>query len=411
MSNKFQVLSLNCWGLKFVSKKRKERLEAIAQHLVESEYDIVGLQEIWVYNDFEMVRHKTRASLPYTHFFHTGVFGAGLAIFSKFPIIKSFATPYSLNGNPLKVLQGDWYVSKAVGCCHLLHPNGDIIEVYNTHLIAQYNPNDENGFHRAAQGWELSCILKDAVASGNHVISLGDYNSIPDNLVITMIKSYAGLTDSWDEINGSTVVYPPYNSGIKMSEIASNNGLTCATPTNTLSGRINQKQPGERLDYIFYRHTSDLKCLSSRVCLTEPVVCLKCSYSDHFGVCSVFTITRKTKGEIEKATDCSILDAGIIEQVVELLSSGLSNANKRRTGYLVQFGIGSGVWIILLIVCSVIRPPSWAIVIFDIFIVSSAIYSFLFFLMTVLYSRVEEGAFRRLYDDFHIARNRPSHYK
>ncbi|ORX90811.1 DNase I-like protein [Basidiobolus meristosporus CBS 931.73] len=406
MASTLRVLTLNCWGLKFVSKKRKQRLEAIAHYLVEHDYDLVGLQEIWVYEDFEMVKHKTKHSLPYAHFFHTGIFGAGLAIFSKFPIVKSYVQPYSLNGNPLKILQGDWYVAKAVGCCHLEYPDGGIIEVYNTHLIAQYSPNDDNGFHRAAQGWELSRVLKDALSNGNHVIALGDYNSIPDNLVIKMIESYTGLTDSWDEINGSGVIHPPYDPSLSMVEIARCNGMTSIIPTNTLSGNPNQKHPGERLDYIFYARTANLRCTASQVCLTEPVVSLKCSYSDHFGVCSTFSITPKPRGAMG-ATEYSSAtwDVDIFGELNQLLTSGLESVHRKNTGYIVRFAVGLIVWVILLVVCSIITPPSWAIAVFDVFMVGFAIYSFLFFLMFVLYTRVEDGAFRRLLDDLQVARN------
>ena len=48
------MFTLNCWGLKVVSKLRKERFSAIANYLCEhpgSGYDVVFLQVI-VYRDY-----------------------------------------------------------------------------------------------------------------------------------------------------------------------------------------------------------------------------------------------------------------------------------------------------------------------------------------------------------------------
>ena len=42
------VFSLNCWGIGCgVSRDRVVRMRAIGQHLADSDYDIVCLQEVW----------------------------------------------------------------------------------------------------------------------------------------------------------------------------------------------------------------------------------------------------------------------------------------------------------------------------------------------------------------------------
>ena len=43
-----EVLTLNCWGLKYLSKAREQRLRAIADRIADTHHDIVTLQEIWV---------------------------------------------------------------------------------------------------------------------------------------------------------------------------------------------------------------------------------------------------------------------------------------------------------------------------------------------------------------------------
>ena len=50
------VLTLNCWGIGMgVSKDRVARFRAIAQHLADSDYDIVCLQEVWCPSDFRTI--------------------------------------------------------------------------------------------------------------------------------------------------------------------------------------------------------------------------------------------------------------------------------------------------------------------------------------------------------------------
>ncbi|KAK9760733.1 phospholipase C type enzyme, partial [Basidiobolus ranarum] len=402
MTSEISVFTLNCWGLKFVSQKRRQRLDAIAHYLAESEYDIVGLQEVWVFEDFEMVRRIVSEVLPYARFFHTGVFGAGLAIFSKFPIVNGFARPYSLNGNPLKVFQGDWYVAKAVACCHLLHPTAGVIEVYNTHLIAQYSSEDENSYHRAAQGWELTRLIAEAVRNGNHIIALGDYNSIPDNLVINMLKTYGGLTDSWNQVCGVKMRGTSYNPNLSVDDIVRLNGLTCDVPSNTFTKRKLKQQmsnqlPGERLDYIFYSQSPYLKCKDSQVCLTELVPGLGCSYSDHFGVTSSFEISNKSSGiEIEnfphhdiesiETPGDSIKDENLIELLLHLLWAGLNNSHQRRNGYYWRFWISFTALVILYLVIVIIQPISWVIAILNLALFVLALYAFTFFLVSILYA-------------------------
>lgn len=63
-------------GLKFFSKLRRERLTAIANRLAESEYDLIGLQEIWVESeDWTYMRTVCKEVYPYGQFFFTYVTG------------------------------------------------------------------------------------------------------------------------------------------------------------------------------------------------------------------------------------------------------------------------------------------------------------------------------------------------
>lgn len=57
-------------GLKYVAKHRKQRIAAIASVLASSDYDIIALQELWVFADYEHVRDSVVSRLPYSKFFY-----------------------------------------------------------------------------------------------------------------------------------------------------------------------------------------------------------------------------------------------------------------------------------------------------------------------------------------------------
>lgn len=132
------VLTLNCWGLKYISTLRRERLKEIGRKLAEATpaLDIVGLQELWTQEDYASIRSQTRHILPYGKFYYSGIFGGGLAILSKWPIVESSMMRYPLNGRPNAFYHGDWYVGKGVACAKIRYGPGnkDIAEVFTTHV-------------------------------------------------------------------------------------------------------------------------------------------------------------------------------------------------------------------------------------------------------------------------------------
>lgn len=132
------VLTFNCWGLKFISTLRQPRLAEIGRQiaLLDPPPDIVGLQECWTQEDFAAICSATESILPYTKFYFTGVFGGGLAILSRWPIIDSSMSGYPLNGRPTAFFRGDWYVGKGIArACIKFGPGPkDIVQVFNTHV-------------------------------------------------------------------------------------------------------------------------------------------------------------------------------------------------------------------------------------------------------------------------------------
>ncbi|KAF9126110.1 phospholipase C type enzyme [Mortierella sp. 14UC] len=260
---RLSVLTLNCWGL-LLPNHRQHRMRTIGQHMLEASpgYDIVGLQEVWAPQDFLLIREIVKDVLPFSKLWTSGLFGSGLATFSKYPIVSSSLTRFSLNGDPWPVWQGDWYDGKSCGSVVVAHPLAGEIEVFNTHL--------------------------------------GDFNSPPRSLAVGLLTHYGRLTDSWDSLH--PLPRGPLPRNLTPAQGVALLGITCDTPLNswtsesTWVNEISRDPIGERLDYIFYNASSEFKCLQSDVVLREKVPGVGgpdapwINMSDHYAVHSVFSV-------------------------------------------------------------------------------------------------------------------------
>ena len=313
------ILTLNCWGLKYISKYRKERLSEIGNRLASytPQLDIVGLQECWTYLDYLSIRDSTRSFLPYGKFYHSGIFGGGLAILSRWPIRESSMFRYSLNGRPQAFFRGDWFVGKGVACARIELPDGVNIELFNTHLHAPYEkePNDSYICHRTAQAWEIAKLMRAASDRGSLVIGLGDFNMVPLSFAHVLIESRAGVQDVWRVVKpassvGASLDPPEKERRKRVNEEETPNvdtslqehGHTCDSVLNTWRwNKSHQKQlaqghdrevlgtdmdsKAKRLDYIFFGGIGNgWKVANVKVALTERHPTLRCSLSDHFAV-------------------------------------------------------------------------------------------------------------------------------
>ncbi|KAJ5815478.1 hypothetical protein N7474_007255 [Penicillium riverlandense] len=329
-----RILTLNCWGLKFIAKYRHERLSEIGRQLALASPppEIVGLQECWTQQDYESIRQQTRHILPYGKFYFGGIFGAGLAILSRWPIEESSMYAYPLNGRPTAFFRGDWFVGKGVACARVRFGRGtaDVAEVFTTHLHAPYErePNDSYLCHRTAQAWEISKLMRGAAERGHLVIGLGDFNMLPSSFAHRLITAQSPVRDVWRELHPDSSV----GAAIDAVEKARNrpipsaefnmleNGATCDGAYNTWrwsKAMRKQLDKGEdvtvdkdapdprakRLDYIFVGDGGYApefppprwSVESARLAMTERHPTLRCSLSDHFAVEAVITRSPSTK--------------------------------------------------------------------------------------------------------------------
>ena len=373
------VMTYNCLGLKYLVHYRKERLSEIGHQIsvLDPAPHIVGLQECWVPEDFESIRRQTSSILPYSKFYWSGVFGAGLAILSKFPIEESSMTTYPINGRPTAFFRGDWFVGKGIAYARLRIPSSSLspftssdrpagpgtgfsspkpqdqaVSVFTSHLHAPYSHFDNvpNAYldHRTAQAWELRKHLRRAMATGDLVLALGDFNSLPETLphrIITSKPSTAlgddasgdGLYDVWRILHPDSSLgpsdHPPQAArNLEVPSVKYNitlNGATSDNFTNTWrwspaeqKRQYRTRSPralriisdkeldpnGKRLDYIFYGHRPLATYASNYDSKTENTAqqrwmianahvgmmqlhpTLNCSLSDHYSVHATFSL-------------------------------------------------------------------------------------------------------------------------
>ncbi|GEQ67993.1 hypothetical protein JCM33374_g1659 [Metschnikowia sp. JCM 33374] len=280
------LLTFNCWGLKYVSKVRKARLQAIAEKLASSDHDIVALQEIWVEEDWQYIEEKCHAVFPHRRFFKAGIVaGPGLALLSKVPIDSSFLYRFPINGRPSAFFRGDWLVGKSIAVTVLKphFPGARQLAVLNSHMHAPYKPQGDASYstHRACQAWDLANIVRVLQRAGYAVVQVGDLNSKPGSLPHKLFTQQGGLSDSWEVLHGTNVLSNDDIALLDPHEQITRGGITCDSRLNTWRAT---REPWEacRLDYALIDRRA-LVPVSAEVQFTELLPApLSCSYSDHF---------------------------------------------------------------------------------------------------------------------------------
>ncbi|KAJ6504359.1 inositol phosphophingolipids phospholipase C [Mycena vulgaris] len=404
-----RVLSLNCWGLKYVAKNRTERIRAIASELAKFDHDIIALQEIWVFADYEHVRDSVLKRLPYSKFFYSGALGSGLALLSRFPIIGTSVHPYSLNGEPIDVGGGDWFVGKAAVSIIISHPVLGQVQLYAKG--GEEGP-EYNRAHRLVNAWEFSKLARQAAELGRYVIAAGDFNSIPSTLPMALIREYTGFSDSWTDAHPT----PPTTSS------------PSAMDAITQYGRVNRSGPyarkflGKRLDYILYRQPIRpltrpddplpiLTCTECNVVLTDKVPGRAFSFSDHFALEATLEIRTGDQVPADLAdthnvwsSACRTLSAESLSTAMQALAACYRFSRQRARKELTIFALCIVV-LVGLVVGSSWLPHAWINPIFILFTVFVAWLGTTMLYEGFLYGNWECNALMNVIEELEIYKN------
>ncbi|KAI9654684.1 MAG: phospholipase C type enzyme [Trizodia sp. TS-e1964] len=381
------VLSLNCWGLKFISTHHQVRLTAIGAEIASQQppFEIVGLQECWTQKDYLSIRRQTKHLLPYGKFYHSGPFGGGLAILSRWPIEESSMFRYPLNGRPTAFYRGDWYVGKGVACAKIrIGPaQRDVAEVFCTHFHSTYEPAHRDSYlcHRTSQAWEISKLMSGATQRGHLVIGLGDFNMIPSSLGYDIITTHGHVEDAWRVLHPdsaiSAAVDPPEQSRNRPMPTAAFNLAENGTASDSvlitwrweksLQKKLDRGEDtfvskdtpdprGKRLDYIFVGNDEGEHPPSgwwtvreARVGMTKRHPTLLCSLSDHFSVEAIIAWTPSPHAQEQEAPKSlsprylSIDKYDAIINTIESYTAREHHQRRLRLGhFLLQFLIAAG---------------------------------------------------------------------
>uniref|UniRef100_T1J5F8 sphingomyelin phosphodiesterase n=1 Tax=Strigamia maritima TaxID=126957 RepID=T1J5F8_STRMM len=279
MELQLRVFTLNCWGIPGISADRKARIVAIATELARGGYDLVALQEVWSYSDYETIARKVFPSMRYSYYFRSGCLGSGLCIFSKGRIIDALFQTWPLNGYAHRIQHGDWFGGKGVGLARIFY-QGIFINFYTAHLHAVYNHNnDEYLSHRVCQAFEFSQFVSSTSSNCDVVIVAGDFNAEIVDVPYRLICYNANLLDTFKQCE-------------KKDE---GNGATNETKRNsyTPSSILKENPYGRRIDYILYNYHngSEVKVLASSLPL-DKIPELGLSFSDHEAVSATLNITK-----------------------------------------------------------------------------------------------------------------------
>lgn len=300
-----KLLTFNTWGLKYVSKLRKERLQAIGDRLskptsVDEDYDIVALQEVWCEEDWIYIGDKCKERYPYRRIFKSGIVsGPGLAILSKIPIESTFLYRFPINGRPSAFFRGDWLVGKSIAITLLKPHTSDSlpIAILNSHMHAPYAQTGDASYscHRACQAWDFAKFVNMLRKSGYAVIQVGDLNSKPGSLPYKLFTVDGGLSDSWEichNHNNNSIITPEQIATMNPQEQILHGGITCDSQLNTWRAH-RERWEACRLDYALI-DSYNIKPINATVKFTDKLPPpLNCSYSDHFAYSTKLVIALK----------------------------------------------------------------------------------------------------------------------
>ncbi len=284
-------------------------MAAIAEQLLNGldDFDVVGLQEVWMQKDYDYLVSALRSKYPYSVTSHSGAIGSGLVTFSKYPIEYVYFKRYRAVGRPEHILLGYWFAGKGVAITRVRHPSGRIISILNTHTIASYNKTidgpDCYETQRSMQAYDYAKIMEEESRYSEHVIGLGDFNMQPSSF------GYRAFLRSKD-----------LQSAFELEPTTFNN----ADNTYRKSGA-----PGQAIDHILY--TRGLEATKGRLAMTAKIPIYNYSLSDHHGIAADFEFIDTSRVDYERSnsTERSGLLMAVREKVngkIGMLEEELSSS-------------------------------------------------------------------------------------
>ncbi|NWS77308.1 NSMA phosphodiesterase, partial [Crotophaga sulcirostris] len=317
---RLRIFDLNCWAIRYLSKRRQERVQLIGDTLHREGFDLVLLQEVWSEQDYSDLKARLGSCYPFSHYFRSGVIGSGLCVFSRFPILDTLLYQYSLNGYPYMLQHGDWFCGKSVGLpligtgagmgSQMLCPPCQLHAEYSREKDA-YLP------HRLVQAWELAQFIRHTSKAADVVLLGGDLNMHPEDVGIRLLRGWTGLRDAFAEATRFE---------------GCEDGCTLI-PNNcfTVKSELLPFPLGIRIDYILYKAVSrfTVKCEELKT-TTGTAPGMDFPFSDHEAVMATLRIQRQDKaaGANLGTTEPALVD--VVTEARAEVAVGLRAAQRQR---------------------------------------------------------------------------------
>ncbi|NXF57237.1 NSMA phosphodiesterase, partial [Ciccaba nigrolineata] len=311
---RLRVFDLNCWAIRYLSKRRQERVRLIGNMLRREGFDLVLLQEVWSEQDYSDLKVKLGGCYPFSHYFRSGVIGSGLCVFSRFPILDTLLYQYSLNGYPYMLQHGDWFCGKSVGLV-IIKISGIIFNVYVTHVSTPGKDPAWGG--RAGKGISCPHPRRHTSKAADVVLLGGDLNMHPEDVGIRLLRGWTGLRDAFAEAarfegceDGCTLV--------------PNNCFTVKT-------ELLPFPLGIRIDYILYKAISSftVKCEELKT-TTGTAPGMDIPFSDHEAVMATLHIQRQGRAVGATLGTAELTLADVVTEARTEVGVGLRAAQQQR---------------------------------------------------------------------------------
>ncbi len=262
----FRAATLNIWS-RF--GPWEDRLVAIRESLAALAPDVVGLQEVLRFPEFDqaaLVAEGTAYSIAWGKASDNYGFPTGNAILSRWPILRTETIPLPHGGTDER---------RSMIFAEIEAPFGKL-PFFCTHL----NWMLHHGHVRCEQVRAVSdAVARLAPISGFPPVVVGDFNAEPDSDEIRFMRGLTGL--------GGRCVYFADAFGVAGD---ASGGFTFSK-RNPFAEPI--REPERRIDYVFVRGPDNAQRgepLDARVCFDHP--CSGTYPSDHFGVVATITAGR-----------------------------------------------------------------------------------------------------------------------